>query len=383
MRIGSLCSGYGGLDLAVEKVFGAETVWHCEVDAAASKVLEKRWARVPNHGDLTAMDWSTVEPVDVVAAGWPCQPWSLAGKKRGAEDERAIWPEIARAVRELRPRFVCLENVSAVVVLGELARAAGDLAEAGYDTQWTCLSASEIGAPHKRERFFLLASDTESGGWDYGPAADLGAADREVDSPWHDSHTAGVELLPTPKASDASGGKHNSEGHADSLPGTVRLLPTPCARDFKDATASPGAVSRNTPSLGAIEHYLPTPAAVDGARGPDFARAGREGSGGDDLVTICARATRGIGSQWGKYAPAITQWERVTRPAPSPTEPNSKGNQRLSAQFAEWMMGIPAGWVTDVDIPRSAQLKCIGNGVVPLQAEAALRWLLSVCEVAA
>src|SRR5690349_2521443 len=114
MRIGSLCSGYGGLDLAVEKVFGAETVWHAEIDAAASKVLAANWD-VPNHGDLTTTNWASVEPVDVVCAGWPCQPWSLAGKKKGASDERAIWPEIARAVRELRPRYVFLENVSAVV----------------------------------------------------------------------------------------------------------------------------------------------------------------------------------------------------------------------------------------------------------------------------
>lgn len=356
MKVGSLCSGYGGLDLAVEEVFGAETVWHAEIDAAASKVLEKRWPGIPNHQDLTLVDWETAEPVDTLCAGWPCQPWSLAGKKLGAEDERAIWPEIARAIRALRPRYVVLENVSAVVVLGELARAAGDLAQAGYDTQWCCLSASEVGAPHKRERFFLLATDTESGGWDHGPAAHLGAADREVDPPWDDSHTAGVDLLPTPKASDASGGKHNSEGHADSLPGTVRLLPTPRTTDANGA----GAHGVGGDDLRTVVSLLPTP------------RASRSDEGdrqGNVILTEC---------RWGKYEPAIRRWEAVTRSAPDPTEPNSKGNPRLSARFAEWMMGLPAGWVTDVDIPRTAQLKCLGNGVVPAQAAAALRWLLSV-----
>lgn len=308
MRIGSLCSGAGGLDLAVEKVFAATTAWHCEVDPATSKVLAHRWPGVPNHGDLTTVDWSTVEPVDIVCAGWPCQPWSLAGKRKGAEDERAIWPEIARAVRELRPRWVCLENVSAVVVLGELARAAGDLAEAGYDAQWVCVSASEVGAPHKRERFFLLAADTES----VRPGERQQSCVSGVSSTFGGSGSdVGVDLLPTPRTTDANG-------------------------------------------------------------------AGSHGDGGLDLRTTV------IQNQWGKYQSAIERWETLTRPAPSPTELNSKGNPRLSARFAEWMMGLPDGWVTDVlGITRSQQLKALGNGVVPQQAAAALSCLLQVSEVAA
>jgi len=101
----------------------------------------------------------------------------------------------------------------------------------------------------------------------------------------------------------------------------------------------------------------------------------------DDVETRIIRC----GGQWGKYAPAIRRWEALTRPAPSPTEPNTKGNPRLSAAFAEWMQGWPAGWVTDPDIgiSRNDQLRIIGNGVVVRQAVAALRWLLSVdCAVA-
>lgn len=138
-------------------------------------------------------------------------------------------------------------------------------------------------------------------------------------------------------------------------------------------------MERKSPNLSAIVDLLPTPAAADGDRGPDFARAGRDGSGGDDLVTICARATRNLGSSWGKYEPAIRQWEGLTRPAPPPTELNSKGNPRLNPAFSEWMMGWPAGWVTDVPgISRNDQLRIIGNGVVPQCAEAALRHLLSL-----
>ena len=170
MRIGSLFSGAGGLDLAVEAVFGATTAWHCEIDPAASKVLAARWPGVPNLGDITKVDWpnvwlsrcgqeeSTIEPVDILCGGWPCQPFSLAGKRKGAADERALWPHVARAIRMVRPRIIVLENVPAV--LGpEFSRVADDLAACGYEFAWTCLRASDVGAPHRRERIFILACD--------------------------------------------------------------------------------------------------------------------------------------------------------------------------------------------------------------------------------
>lgn len=198
-------------------------------------------------------------------------------------------------------------------------------------------------------------------------------------------------LLPTPNAQDGNGGKVPRGGRDTHNTGTKRqvpltdlpdLPPTPCARDFKDATASPGAVARNTPSLGAVEYYLPTPSAADAERGQDYARANRAGSGGDDLVTAAVKAHNT--SQWGKYAAAIHRWEQIVGTAPAPTEPNKNGNPRLSAAFSEWMMGWPAGWVTDpaIGISRNDQLRIVGNGVCPQQAVAALRFLLSV-EVAA
>lgn len=105
---------------------------------------------------------------------------------------------------------------------------------------------------------------------------------------------------------------------------------------------------------------------------------------GFNTANLC-RDVRDIGQQWGKYGPAIHHWENLTRTAPSPTEPNRNGKPRLNPAFSEWMMGWPAGWVTDVPgISRSDALRIIGNGVVPLQAEAAIRWLLNVaCEVVA
>jgi DNA (cytosine-5)-methyltransferase 1 len=163
-----------------------------------------------------------------------------------------------------------------------------------------------------------------------------------------------VDLLPTPNAADGNGGgRYSSEGHQSTLPGEVRLLPTP----------------RTTDANGAGIH---------GAGG----KTSRSGTRIDE--PLLGGQAREMVASWGKYAAAIQRWENVTGPAPSPTEPNKNGNPRLSAAFSEWLMGWPAGWVTDVPgISRNDQLRIIGNGVVPQQAVAALRWLLSVSEVAA
>ncbi len=398
MRIGSLFSGAGGLDLAVREVFSGDVVWHSELDPAASKVLAHHYPAVPNLGDVTAVDWTAVEPVDVMCGGYPCQPFSVAGQREGTNDERHLWPYFAEAIRRVRPRYVVLENVAGHRSMG-FDSVLGDLASMRFDAQWCSLRASDVGAPHRRERLFILATDTTRDGWDEGrpeSAGIVGGFDVAVrgDEP-------GVALLPTPSACNANDGEgpetwlarrevvkarvKNGNGMGMPLAIAVQLLPTPAARDFKGSDTA-GDHNRHSPGMDAVTYHfpdlLPTPAAADGQRGQDFARANRDGSGGDDLVTIAVKADRD--HQWGKYAPAIHRWEQLTRPAPPPTEPNKNGNPRLSAAFSEWLMGWPAGWVTLVPgISRNDQLRIVGNGVVPQQAVAALRWLLSVRAVAA
>lgn len=116
-RIGSLFSGAGGLDLAVEHVTGGRTVWHCEADPDAAKVLAAHWPGVPNLGDITAVDWPGVEPVDVLCGGFPCQDVSAAGRRAGlAEGTRSgLWAEMARAIDALRPALVVIENVEGLL----------------------------------------------------------------------------------------------------------------------------------------------------------------------------------------------------------------------------------------------------------------------------
>ena len=155
LTLGSLASGIGGLDLAVETIFDAVPIWHAEFNKAAAATYSKHWD-TPNLWDITKIDWSTLERPDIICGGYPCQPFSLAGKRKGEDDPRNLWPYFATAIRTLRPRFVVLENVAAHLSLG-FGRVLGDLAAAGYDAEWGVFRASQVGATHRRERIFIVA----------------------------------------------------------------------------------------------------------------------------------------------------------------------------------------------------------------------------------
>jgi len=184
LKIGSLFSGYGGLDIAVSKVMGAEVVWHCEWEDAPSTVLEANFAGVPNYRDVSKVDWRTVEPVDILTGGFPCQDVSLAGRRAGmGEGTRSgLWSEFAKAIDVLKPKWVVIENVRGLLsakadssvewcawcmgenrggggkpILRALGAVLGDLADLGYNARWQGVRASDAGAPHQRFRVFILA----------------------------------------------------------------------------------------------------------------------------------------------------------------------------------------------------------------------------------
>lgn len=336
MRIGSLFSGYGGLDLAALQLFPQSSVaWHCEWDDAPAKILDHHWPAVPNHRDVTTLDWTTVEPVDILTGGYPCQPFSAAGQRKGTDDERHLWPHVRDAIRLLRPRFTLLENVAGHRSLG-FDRVLGDLAEDGMHVRWTSLRASDIGAPHHRERIFILVTDPASSrpesidGFTRGSSA-CGSRDGE-------SCGGDRGVPPNPEGERSRGLRGGSESQDARSDRGVALLP------------DPKGIRRG---VGNAENERPAHREVHAP--------------GNDRLAI----------DWGTYAPAIRRWERVTRPAPAPTELNSNNKPRLNAAFAEWMMGLPAGHVTAVPgISRAHQLKAIGNGVCPQQAVAAYSSLL-------
>ena len=172
--------------------------------------------------------------------------------------------------------------------------------------------------------------------------------------------------LPTPKAHDGIMGRPRTSGRpiekSTHLGTIVTLLPTPKASDFQDKT-SPADARRKSPALTAVSVHFPTPTTPN-----------RDGRG-----AAPEQEGRTHAPDWGPYTAAVQRWERLTRPAPAPTEPNTKGNPRLNAAFSEWMMGLPEGHVTQVPgISRADQLKAIGNGVCVQQATAALTTLLEM-----
>ena len=158
MRVGSLFSGYGGLDMAV----GGDVAWYSEIEPAACTVLAAHHPGVPNLGDITKVDWTTVPPVDVITGGYPCQPFSNAGLRKGQDDDRHLWPYVRDAISHLRPRYAVLENVQGHLSMG-LADVVADLADLGYSARWGLVRASDAGAPHGRARVFIVAYPSSQG----------------------------------------------------------------------------------------------------------------------------------------------------------------------------------------------------------------------------
>jgi DNA (cytosine-5)-methyltransferase 1 len=156
ITFGSLFAGIGGMDLGLERA-GMECKWQVEIDDYASRVLAKHWPTVHREKDVRQCGAGNLENVDLIAAGFPCQDISYAGKGAGLKGERSgLFYEVARIVGEMGPRYVVLENVSALLTRG-LDQVLGTLASLGYDAEWHCIPAAYVGAPHIRDRVFVLA----------------------------------------------------------------------------------------------------------------------------------------------------------------------------------------------------------------------------------
>ncbi len=194
LTVGSLCTGYAGLEMGLRDAVVPWTPirWVADPAPGPARLLAGRFPDTRNYGDITEVDWSRVEPVDVITAGTPCQGFSLAGHRRGLLDARsAVIRHMLRAVRKLRPRLVVWENVASAPA----AWVAGELDSAGYRTATRIVTAAEAGAPHRRRRVFVLAARRDVS--TYG----LGRTLMPVLP--YDGPRAG--LLPTPTASMHTG----------------------------------------------------------------------------------------------------------------------------------------------------------------------------------
>jgi DNA (cytosine-5)-methyltransferase 1 len=182
---GSLFAGIGGFDLGFERA-GIKTVWQVEIDPFCRRVLERHFPGVQRFDDIRECRYLSY--VDIITGGFPRQPHSQAGRRKGTSDERWLWPEYLRIVRELRPLFVVVENVAGLLTSG-MGDVLGGLASSGYDAEWQSLPAAAFGAPHIRERVWIIArernvADPEGMGWGNGPTADFWPTNREGDASW-------------------------------------------------------------------------------------------------------------------------------------------------------------------------------------------------------
>jgi DNA (cytosine-5)-methyltransferase 1 len=243
--------------MAVEAYFGAETIWCFENDLYASKLIDLRYG-IENFNDLTELDMLQLPKVDIITAGYPCQPFSTSGSRKGADDERHLWPHILKIISQVRPQFVVLENVRGHLSLG-FKEVLADLASIGYDCEWQLVRASDIGAPHERSRLFAIA-----------------------------------------------------------YPYLTRRRVSPPTKAVTNASSK-------------------------GSQGCEHTRGRFKCSSCQAKVNV-------------------------------PNILDRKG--RLDPKFTEYIMGLPTGWVTDLDISRTQQFKILGNGVVPQQAYYALELLL-------
>lgn len=417
-RIGSLCTGYSGLDMAVQAVFGGELAWWSDIEPGPIAVMERHHPGVPNIHDIktAAPLFELLPPVDVITAGYPCQPFSSAGLRLGEKDERHLWPWIAEAVGALRPGVVVLENVARHARVG-LARVVGDLAALGYDAVWTVVRASAVGAPHKRARVFVLATDAArecgSGSWDV--RADRGSehpdsgltvtADtddqqrqRESDE-WArrtvaagsgftaaDPGSTGLEIGSVEQAGGQRPAAQRGGGEpvADALGESLRI--------------EPGRGSWSDGS-GAAESGHPGHVVADAVRERFEGHSERDGQPLTGQDGEPARLIRGSDAAIGAhqegcqrdrdwttlrngelidYGPAIRRWHDLTRCVPAPITTGQRGARVLNPVFVEWMQGLPFGHVTDTEgLSRNAMLTLLGNGVVPQQAEYAIRQMLA------
>ncbi|GHH62379.1 DNA cytosine methyltransferase [Lentzea cavernae] len=417
LTVGSLCTGYGGLDLGLLAALGGgRVVWVADSDPHVGRILSARVPGVPNLGDVRAIDWATVEPVDVVTAGFPCQDISAAGRRAGIEkgERSGIWSDIVAGVRVLRPALVVVENVAALRWRnGGLHRVLGDLAEAGYDALWRSVRASEVGCAHRRERVFLLA-------WLRGHSGNVRNSDRSRRQfeRCQRGQQAGWSVVagPTEVVANTYGSGLTVSGNSDGP--QVRPADSQRLRDAHRLCAATADSDRGKPERWRGDEQV---AAASGTSSPEEDQRQRHGHAIADRGEVALDADRircemlrpsnprgksipagpmpavprrrlaavpaemqpavlqssSSNVDWGEYTAAVRRWEHLLgRAAPYPTQPSKSGRPVLAPAFVEHLMGLPEGWISDLPLPRTAQLRALGNGVVPAQAAYAVSLLL-------
>lgn len=349
----SLCSGIGGLELGLERAVGVRGVGFAELDTFAAAVVvarmeDARLDRAPVFESVESVPgWLYRDAVDLVAAGFPCQPFSAAGSKRGTDDERWIFPSILDQIRAIDPPLVFLENVPGITLRGG-GDVLGGLADLGFDAVWDCFAAADVGAPHRRNRWFALAWRLD----------DLGA--RGI------SDAVGRVLRIESERGERPGGVEGADVEHSGGAGREESEPSARREDRGDRAQTTESAPESGQGLGD----------ADGARRATTVRR-RE----DDVLVAASR--RGEGDEAGipdwPPGPDDERWSWICERRPDLAPAVSEvpfDEPRLNPRFVEWLMGFPIGWTEIPDASRRDRLRVLGNAVVPACAALAFRVLI-------
>lgn len=327
LNVLDIFSGIGGFSIGLEAA-SMQTVAFCEINPFCQKILKKYWPSVPIFPDITTInkeDLKTLPRIDVIAGGFPCQDISVAGKQKGITAKRSgLWKEFVRLINETRPKYAIIENVANLRSKG-LIRVLQDLWKIGYDAEWHCIPASAFGAPHRRDRIWIIAYPACVG------KIGLSIGKKETESTPGD----GCKNATDSNCKRCHSGEYNQQGGC--LPGNKnRKYPqTQQEWDIRESRASQICKVLSDTDCQRLQ------------------RCRRF----EEISPICTQeqvsvyyCSRGI-KQWGKEPLAVPRLK----------------DERLNPDWVEWLMGYPISWTDGGS--RMQRLQSLGNAVVPLIPE--------------
>lgn len=360
-----LFSGIGGFARGFEQT-GWSTVGFCEIDPSCQKILQRHWPDVPIFPDIGQLNAHTLEqyPVDVLCGGFPCQDISVAGKQAGITGSRSgLWKEFHRLINEVKPRYAIIENVANLRGNG-LVTVLQDLWQIGYDAEWHCIPASALGAPHQRDRIWIIAyphsqrcqcEESTATGKDDPQGRQKCTQDTITGG---NSATAGrFPILQAGSGEDAGWqGLYSSENLLAHPNGTRTMVERRTDQTIAPESDIGRGIIRRCRKDGELQfdtktHQVLAHPLFTGLEGYS-SFPGNSGTGRQIIqqsqISLC-RSTRGT-EAWGE----------------EPLIPRLK-DKGLNPDWVEWLMGFPIGWTENVT--RKERLRSLGNAVVPLIPE--------------
>ena len=327
LNVLDIFSGIGGFSIGLEAA-SMQTVAFCEINPFCQKILKKHWPSVPIFSDITTIhkeDLKALPRIDVIAGGFPCQDISVAGKQKGITAKRSgLWKEFARLINDIRPKYAIIENVANLRSTG-LISVLQDLWEIGYNAEWHCIPASAFGAPHRRDRIWIIAHPACIG------KVGLSVGKEKTESSLGDSY----KNAPDPDCKRCEHREYNKQRRC--LPGNKNWQHSETQQEWNIRKSGASQICKILPNAD---------------------QQGLQRCGGfEEISPICSQeqigmyyCRRGI-KQWGKEPLAVPRLK----------------DERLNPDWVEWLMGYPISWTEGGS--RKQRLQSLGNAVAPLIPE--------------